>query len=141
MEQGYSFVGDNTPETLIVCWIIWYIIEALNSHSFAMEFVKTCNFKTFQSGNLALKPFFAFFSTIYMLKSLFVKIFQQNTSLNLEKCKGVSIDLYLAWYLGWDTVHLDTNSNSSRWSLSKFVVSKHLWWEFLHGEPRFCLEF
>ena len=25
-------------------------------------------------------------------------------------------------------------------SLSKFVVSKHLWWEFLHGEPCFCLD-
>ena len=93
MEQGYSFVGDNTPETLIVCWIILYIIEALNPHSFAMESVKTCNFKTFQSGNLALKTFFAFFSTIYVLKSLFVKIFQQNMSLKSEKRKGVSIDL------------------------------------------------
>ena len=37
-------------------------------------------------------------------------------------------------------VYLDTNSNSSRRSLSKFVVSKHLWWEFLHGEPCFRLD-
>ena len=37
-------------------------------------------------------------------------------------------------------VYLDTNSNSSRWSLSKFVVSKHLWWEFLHGEPCLLLD-
>ena len=37
-------------------------------------------------------------------------------------------------------VYLDTNSNSSRRSLSKFVVTKHLWWELLHEEPCFCLD-
>ena len=37
-------------------------------------------------------------------------------------------------------VYLGTNNHSSRWSLSKFVVSKHPWWEFLHGEPCFRLD-
>ena len=37
-------------------------------------------------------------------------------------------------------VYLGTNNNSSWWSLSKFVVSKHVWWEFLHGEPCFRLD-
>ena len=37
-------------------------------------------------------------------------------------------------------VYLGPNNHSSRWSLSKFVVSKHLWWESLHGEPCFRLD-
>ena len=44
---------------------------------------------------LHLEPFVAFFSTIYMLRSLFVKIFQQNMSLNQRNLRGVPIDLEL----------------------------------------------
>ena len=42
-----------------------------------------------------LEPFVAFFSTTYMLRSLFVKIFQQNMSLNQRNLRGVPIDLKL----------------------------------------------
>ena len=44
---------------------------------------------------LHLKPYVAFFSTTYMLRSLFVKIFQQNMSLNQRNLRGVPIDLKL----------------------------------------------
>ena len=37
---------------------------------------------------LHLEPFVAFFFTTYMVKSLFVKIFQQNMSLSQKKFKG-----------------------------------------------------
>ena len=42
-----------------------------------------------------LEPFVAFFSTTYVLRSLFVKIFQQNMSLNQRNLRGVRIDLKL----------------------------------------------
>ena len=42
-----------------------------------------------------LEPFVAFFSTIYMLRSSFVKIFQQNMNLNQRNLRGVPIDLKL----------------------------------------------
>ena len=62
-----------------------------------MESVKICHFKTFRTGNFAFRnfAFVAFFSTIYMLRSLFVKIFQQNMSLNQRNLRGVPIDLEL----------------------------------------------
>ena len=44
---------------------------------------------------LHLEPFVAFFSTIYILRSLSVKIFQQNMSLNQRNFRGVPIDLKL----------------------------------------------
>ena len=44
---------------------------------------------------LHLEPFVAFFSTIYMLRSLFVKIFQQNMGLNQRNLREVLIDLKL----------------------------------------------
>ena len=79
--QGYSFVGDNTPETLIAyckliyeynniliakLWglgtsIMFHIIEVPKPHSFAMESVKICHFKTFRAGNFALRTFCCFF--------------------------------------------------------------------------------
>ena len=58
--DGYSFVDDNTP-TLIVYCIIWNIIEAPEPHSFAMESVKICHFKTFRAGNFALRIFCCIF--------------------------------------------------------------------------------
>ena len=44
---------------------------------------------------LHLEPFVAFFSTIYMLRSLFVKVFQQNMNLNQRNLRRVPIDLKL----------------------------------------------
>ena len=44
---------------------------------------------------LHLEPLVDFFSTIYTLKKLFVKIFQQNMSLSQRNLRGVSIDLKL----------------------------------------------
>ena len=44
---------------------------------------------------LHLEPFVASFFTIYMLRSLFVKIFQQNMSLNQRNLRGIPIDLKL----------------------------------------------
>ena len=44
---------------------------------------------------LHLEPFVAFFSTTYMLRSLFVKIFQQNMSLNQRNLRGVPMGLKL----------------------------------------------
>ena len=48
---------------------------------------------------LQLEPFVAFFSTIcflhHVLRSLFVKIFQQNMSLNQRNLRGVPIDIKL----------------------------------------------
>ena len=55
MKQGYSFVGDNTSETLIICWIIWYIIEAPNPHSFAMESVNVTFHLTLRCFNIHVK--------------------------------------------------------------------------------------
>ena len=72
-----------------------------------------------------------------MLKSLFVKIFQQNTSLNQRNLTGVPIDLKLN-----DLDQVETQQNSkhyrrahvhiniycfiySQWNLSKYVVLKH----------------
>ena len=70
-----------------------------------------------------------------MLKNLFVKIFQQNMSLEQRNLRGVSIDLKLD-----NLVEAQRNSKHnrrahvyidvycfiySRWNLSKFVVLKH----------------
>ena len=41
-----------TPETLIVYCIILIIIKAPNPHSFAIESVIMCHFKTFRTRNL-----------------------------------------------------------------------------------------
>ena len=61
--QGYSFVGDNTPETLIVYCIIY--IQAPNlpppPYSFTIESVKICYFETLQAGNFALRTFCCYF--------------------------------------------------------------------------------
>ena len=97
MEQGYSFVGDNTPETLFFYGIIWNIIKATNPrHSFAMESIKTCHFKTFQVGILLWEPFVPFFFTIYMLKSLFCEDISVQYDYTSKKFKGGgSIDLKL----------------------------------------------
>ena len=60
--QGYSFVGDNKPETLIVYCIIW--IQAPSPpppHSFTVEPVKICHFKTFRAENFALRTFCCYF--------------------------------------------------------------------------------
>ena len=67
-----------------------------------------------------------------------------------EPCCCLDVSIYLLKCLFcWDIVlenefqrcvNLGRNINSSRWSLSKFVVSKHLWWEFLQGEPCFRLD-
>ena len=95
---------------------------------------------------LLYEPFVAFFSTIYMLKSLFVKIFQQNMSLSQRNLRGLSIDVKLnnldlmtqrnSKHYRRDHVHIDIHCFMySRWNLSKFVVLKHFGWEFLHGEP------
>ena len=89
---------------------------------FAMEkSVKICRFKTFwirifARGTLLLNV------SIYMLKCVFCRDIVREEN-EFKRC-----------------VYLDTNSNSWRWSLSKFVVPKHLWWEFLHGEPCFLLD-
>ena len=110
-----------------------------------MEPVKICHFKTLRAGNFAFNV--AFFSTTYMLRSLFVKIFQQNMSLNQRNLRGVPIDL--------KSNNLDLSGNTTdskhyrrahvhidiycfiylRWNLSKCVVLKHFGWVFLHGEP------
>ena len=50
---------------------------------------------TFRAGNFAFRTFVAFFSTIYMLRSSFVKIFQQNMNLNQRNSREVPIDLKL----------------------------------------------
>ena len=56
-----------------------------------------------------LEPFVAFFSTIYMLRSLFVKIFQQNMSLNQRNLRGVPIDLPRGYPLN----NLDLSGNTT----------------------------
>ena len=88
MVQGYSFVGDNPLETLIVYCIIWNIVEAPNPYSFARESVKICHFKIFQAVHFALRMFFAFLLTIYMLKSLFCDDVSVEYELKSEKFKG-----------------------------------------------------
>ena len=60
-----------------------------------MEPVKFVILKHFGREILHLEPFVAFSSTTYMLRSLFVKIFQQNISLNQRNLRGVPIDLKL----------------------------------------------
>ena len=60
-----------------------------------MESVKICHFKIFRAGNFAFRTFCCFFSPLCMLRSLFVKIFQQNMSLNQRNLRGVPIDLEL----------------------------------------------
>ena len=72
-----------------------------------------------------------------MLRSLFVKIFQQNMSLNQRNLRGVPIDLKLNNLdLSGNTTEFKTLPRAhvhidiccfmySRWNLSKFVVLKH----------------
>ena len=75
-----------------------------------------------------------------MLRSLFVKIFQQNMSLNQRNLRGVPIDLKLNnLYLNGNTTEFKTSVHYrrahvhidiycfiySRGNLSKFVVLKH----------------
>ena len=75
---------------------------------FAMESVKICHFETFWVKIFAREPCCCLDVAIYMLKCLFCRdIVLEN---EFKRC-----------------VYLDTNNHSSRWSLSKFVVSKHLW--------------
>ena len=60
-----------------------------------MESVKIVILKHSGREILHLEPFVAFFYTIYMLRSLFVKIFQQNMSFNQRNLREVPIDLKL----------------------------------------------
>ena len=64
---------------------------------------------------LHLEPFVAFFSTTYMLRSLFVKIFQQNMS--LRNFRGVPIDLKLN--------NLDLSGNTTEFKTLPTRPSSH----------------
>ena len=83
-------------------------------------------------------------SKFVLFKTFLVRIFARETLL-LFRCFKYMLKCVFCWVIVLENelkrcVYLGTNNNSSRWSPSKFFVSKHLWWEFLHGEPCFRLD-
>ena len=76
-----------------------------------------------------LEPFAAFFSTIYMLRSSFVKIFQQNMNLNQRNLRGVPIDSKLN--------NLDLSGNTMEFKIKHYRrahVHIDIYFLYIRGE-------